>query len=174
MRLGDDWQARAAGLEGGDAEGLEVRRRHVEVGPREHVTDLQPGEPTGQRDDVLHAVPAQEPAHGGELGPFPDDDQARPYVVRDEGTSAAKHAQQVQRALPSGQAHDTDQEDVVRPPLPPPGTPAQRVDPVRKDGHGPLRPQDRADGLGGSRADGGPRDRPAPHPEGWCGQPEQR
>src|SRR5438477_11300280 len=49
---GDDRQAGAARLEGGDAERLARRRRQVQVGAGEQGTDLLPVEGAGQRDVV--------------------------------------------------------------------------------------------------------------------------
>ena len=101
--------AGAAGLEGGDAERLEVGRRDEDVGSGELLADLVPGEAPDEPDHVAEAVARRGTSRATRRsGPSPTMISSHGGSTAARARAPADHPQQVQRALAGRQPHDRD------------------------------------------------------------------
>ena len=164
-RLGHHRQAGAAGLEGGDAEGLEVGRGDEDVGAGEELADLVPAPASDELDDVAEAVAcARKRSSDAARGPRRSMTRLQRDLGRDAGRAAcgSSSAGAAGRLRGARRITDTRVPHVV-------GVAVRRLDdPVgrgrcRSAAPGRRRsgPAMRSDGLGGDGADGREHARPS-------------
>ena len=103
--LGHDRQPGAAGLEGGDAEGLEVGGGDEHVGAAEHLAHAVAVQPAGEGDRPGHRVPAQEGPHASQQRPVTGHEQMHRGAGAQLLLRLPDHLQQGERALAQAEPH---------------------------------------------------------------------